>query len=259
MAAGSCGRCSDARWPKAGWPSAGLCDPAECETFAQATSGRRPGGSGHGADGQRSRRRGSLDRGRSEHRTTGETINRAASLPNLITLARALLVPVVFWLLVTGRTQAAFALFVLAGISDAVDGFLAKRYGWQTTLGAYLDPLADKLLIVSIFVALGVLGELPSWIVIAVVSRDILIVLAVLLSWLLGRPMRIQPSRVSKANTTSQIVLAAAVLADEAYGLGLDWLRMLLIWLTAGLTMASLALYAKSWLQHMGQAESGPP
>ena len=94
------------------------------------------------------------------------------SIPNFITLGRVFLVPVVFWLVLSGRIQAAFVLFVVAGISDAVDGFLAKRFGWQTELGSYLDPLADKLLIVSIFIAMGVLGTLPSWLVIAVVSRS---------------------------------------------------------------------------------------
>ena len=101
-------------------------------------------------------------------------------------------VPVIFWLLLTGRTQAAFLIFVCAGISDAVDGYLAKRFDWRTELGAYLDPLADKLLIVSIYIALGVRAELPLWLVIMVVSRDILIVVAVMLSWLMDQPVRDQ-------------------------------------------------------------------
>jgi len=99
--------------------------------------------------------------------------------PNLITVFRAMLVPVVFWLLMAGHTQSALILFIIAGVSDALDGFLAKRYNWQTELGAYLDPLADKLLLVSVFIALGSLQELPLWLVVAVVSRDILIILAV--------------------------------------------------------------------------------
>ena len=89
----------------------------------------------------------------------------------------------------------------------------------RTELGSYLDPLADKLLIVSIFIALGVRGELPLWLVIAVVSRDILIVAAVLLAWLLDQRVRIKPLAISKANTLAQIVLAATVLADEAFAL----------------------------------------
>jgi cardiolipin synthase (CMP-forming) len=183
----------------------------------------------------------------------------AVSIPNFITLARVFIVPVVFWLLLSGRTQAAFILFVAAGASDAIDGFLAKRFGWQTELGAYLDPLADKLLVVSIFIALGVRGELPSWLVIAVVSRDILIVTAVVLSWLLGHPVRIEPLTVSKANTVAQLVLASTVLADEGFGLGLDGFRQLLIWVTAGLTVASLAAYMRAWLRHMAKYQSGGP
>lgn len=179
------------------------------------------------------------------------------SIPNFITLGRVILVPVVFWLLVSGETQAAFLVFVIAGISDGVDGYLAKRYGWTTELGAYLDPLADKLLIVSIFVALGVAQQLPSWVVIAVVSRDILIVIAVVLSWLMGHPVRIHPLVISKANTVAQIVLAATVLADEGFGLGLGSLRVVLIWVTGVLTVASLAAYLRAWLRHMSESESG--
>lgn len=180
------------------------------------------------------------------------------SIPNLITVGRIILVPVVFWLLLTGRTQAAFFAFVVAGISDAVDGYLAKHYGWATELGAYLDPLADKLLIVCIFIALGARGELPSWLVIAVVSRDVLIVAAIILSWLLDHPVRIHPLIVSKANTVSQIVLAATVLADAGFGLGLESLRVVLVWVTAGFTIASLGAYLRAWLRHMSGHESGP-
>jgi cardiolipin synthase len=175
--------------------------------------------------------------------------------PNIITLGRVILVPLVFWLLVTGQTQAAFVAFIIAGISDAVDGYLAKTFGWTTELGAYLDPLADKLLIVSIFLALGVGGKLPLWLVIAVVSRDILIVIAIVLSWLLGNPVRIKPLIVSKANTVAQIVLAGTVLADEGFGLGLDTTRLVLVWITGALTFASLAAYLRSWLLHMSGYE----
>jgi cardiolipin synthase len=179
------------------------------------------------------------------------------SIPNLITLGRIILVPVVFWLLMSGRTTAAFFAFVVAGLSDGVDGFLAKRYGWQTELGAYLDPLADKLLIVCIFIAMGVLGELPFWLVVAVVSRDALIVMAVVLSWFLGHPVRIKPIAISKANTVAQIVLAAIVLADEGFGLGLDTLRLALVWITGALTIASLATYLRSWIAHMAGYQDG--
>ncbi|MCB1485063.1 MAG: CDP-alcohol phosphatidyltransferase family protein [Hyphomicrobiaceae bacterium] len=178
------------------------------------------------------------------------------SIPNLITLVRVILVPVVFWLLVTQQLKAAFLVFLVAGISDGVDGFLAKRFNWETELGAYLDPIADKLLIVCIFIALGVTDKLPSWIVIAVVSRDVLIVIAVVLSWLLGHPTPMRPIAVSKANTVAQIVLAAVVLADEAFDLKLKGPVFVLVWVTGGLTIASLVAYLRVWLRHMTLYES---
>ena len=185
------------------------------------------------------------------HKTITGNQDCALSIPNLITLGRVILVPVVFWLLVSGKTQIAFMVFVVAGISDAVDGYLAKRFDWSTELGAYLDPLADKLLIVCIFVALGVSGELPSWLVIMVVSRDIAIVAAVVLSWLLANPVEIHPLSVSKANTFAQIVLAAVVLADEGFSLGITGVREIMIWIVAALTLSSLAASLRSWLYHM--------
>ena len=176
------------------------------------------------------------------------------NVPNLITLARIISVPIVFWLLLSGQNQLAFVLFLVAGVSDAVDGYLAKRFGWQTELGAYLDPLADKLLIVCIYIALGVLHELPSWLVIAVVSRDVLIVAAVVLSWLLNNPVKISPFIVSKANTLLQITLACVVLADLGFSLGLDYLRTVLVWITASLTLASLIAYLRTWIMHMSRS-----
>lgn len=179
--------------------------------------------------------------------------SKYVSIPNLITLMRAMLVPVVFWLLLAGYIEAAFLAFVIAGMSDAVDGLLARRFGWQTELGAYLDPLADKLLIVSIFVALGVRGALPSWLVIAVVSRDVLILLGIIVSWLMNKPIKIDPLGVSKATTVSQLALAAVVLADEGFSLGVGVYREGLVWITAALTLASLAAYLRAWLVHMSR------
>jgi len=173
------------------------------------------------------------------------------SLPNLITLLRILLVPVIFWLMATGRMQLAFFTFVIAGLSDAMDGFLAKQFDQRSELGAYLDPLADKLLIVSVFIAMGASGALPLWLVIAVVTRDILIIAAVILAWLLHNPVRIAPLFVSKANTSAQIGLAALVLAHQAFELPQTMALSVLIWVTGVLTVASLAAYMRAWLTHM--------
>ena len=141
------------------------------------------------------------------------------SIPNLITLGRILLVPVVVWAITAGEMQIAFVLFLAAGISDAVDGFLAKRFGMATELGAYLDPLADKAMLVSIYVALGITDAIPRWLVILVVSRDIMIVSAVILSWVVDKPVPLKPLLVSKLNTVAQIVLAGVVMA----ALGFDF------------------------------------
>lgn len=178
------------------------------------------------------------------------------NLPNVLTIARAILVPIIIWLLTEGELKIAFILFVLAGISDAVDGYVAKTFNQRTEFGAYLDPLADKLLIVGIFVTLGWLGELPIWLVIAVVARDVLIVIAIMLSSLIGRPVHIRPLYVSKLNTTFQIILAATVLADAAFGLGLGLVRQGLIWATAAFTLLSFGAYIRAWLNHMTTGRS---
>jgi cardiolipin synthase len=174
-----------------------------------------------------------------------------SNIPNFITLGRAMSVPVIFWFLVNSHSRAAFFVFLCAGVSDAVDGFLAKRFDWRTELGAYLDPLADKLLIVSVYIALAVRAEIPLWLVIAVVSRDILILLAVLLSWLMDQPLQIKPLVVSKVNTAAQLTLATAVLGDEGFDLGLETTRLALVWITGMLTILSLVAYLKSWILHM--------
>ena len=93
------------------------------------------------------------------------------NLPNLISLMRLLLVPFTVWLILSGAFGWAFATFLIAGVSDGIDGYLARRFDWRTRLGAYLDPLADKALVVSVFVTLGFLKVIPAWLVIIVVSQ----------------------------------------------------------------------------------------
>ncbi|MBV9457496.1 MAG: CDP-alcohol phosphatidyltransferase family protein, partial [Bradyrhizobium sp.] len=123
------------------------------------------------------------------------------SIPNIITLGRILLVPIIIWAIASDQMALAFAVFVVAGVSDAVDGFLAKRFNMTSELGALLDPLADKALLVSIFIALGIWGAIPRWIVILVVSRDIMIVGAIILSWVVDRPVKIRLFLNSKVTT----------------------------------------------------------
>jgi len=104
------------------------------------------------------------------------------NLPNAITIGRFLLVPVVVWAIASGQMLFAFWLFVAAAVSDSVDGFLAKQLGMTSDFGAYLDPLADKAMLMSIYISLSIAGLLPLWIVIAVVSRDVMILGAIVVS-----------------------------------------------------------------------------
>lgn len=181
------------------------------------------------------------------------------SLPNLITIFRIFMVPLVVWLIVSGQYTVAFVVFVLAGMSDGVDGFIAKRFNQTTELGAYLDPIADKLLLVSIYVSLGFREILAPWLVILVVSRDILIVGAFLLSWLMDRPVPITPLMISKANTTVQIVLAALVLGGLGFGVEVPHLIDLMTILVAALTVLSAAAYLRLWIVHMANGDEEQP
>ncbi len=174
------------------------------------------------------------------------------NLPNLITTARILCVPLIVWAITAGHMLPAFLLFLVAGISDAVDGFLAKRFNMATELGALLDPIADKALIVSIYVALGFTEAVPRWLVILVVSRDILIVGGFLVAMLMARPMPVRPHPVSKLNTVAQIVLAGTVLGSLGLNFDAGWALPALIGLVTILTLLSIGFYVAEWIRHFG-------
>jgi cardiolipin synthase len=168
------------------------------------------------------------------------------SIPNLITLGRIILVPAVVWAIISGEMLVAFALFLVAGISDAVDGFLAKRFHMASELGAYLDPLADKALLTSVYVTLGYEGHMASWLVILVVFRDVLIIGGAILYQTITGALKMRPLLVSKINTAAQISLAAVVLAQS--GLGVDYgIADLLVPVVAATTLASGGAYLVVW------------
>jgi cardiolipin synthase (CMP-forming) len=179
------------------------------------------------------------------------------SIPNFITIGRILMVPFVVWAIGSGQMQIAFVLFLIAGVSDGVDGFLAKRFNMTSELGAFLDPLADKALLVSIYVALGIADALPRWLVILVVSRDILIIGGVMLAWFLDKPMTMRPHFVSKLNTAAQIVLAGLVLGLLGVQMQVDWLVTTMMAVVGALTLLSAALYVAEWIRHMGLLDPG--
>ena len=174
-----------------------------------------------------------------------------ASLPNLITLARLGLVPVIIAMISGGRWKEACVVFVLAGVSDAVDGWLAKSFDLRTELGAYLDPVADKALLVSIYVALAIEKVLPASLTIIVVARDLMIIGAVMISWLLRKPVEIRPLWISKLTTVAQIGFAAVLLAAKAFQFDLGIWFEVAVYGVAALTLASLAAYLAAWARHM--------
>ena len=159
--------------------------------------------------------------------------------------------PVVVWAIISGEMRVAFLLFLLAGVSDGIDGFLAKRFQMKSELGAYLDPLADKALIVYLYISLGIAMALPIFLVILVVSRDIMIVSAFMLTLLIGKPMPVRPLMVSKANTAAQILLAVLVLAEKAFNFDASLEANVLMALVALLTLLSIAFYLAEWVRHM--------
>ena len=174
------------------------------------------------------------------------------NLPNLITISRLLLTPYIVWLLLIESYFLGFIFFLISGISDALDGFIAKRFNQKTLLGSYLDPIADKFLIVSAIVLLGYNGYVPIWLIIIIVSRDIAIFGAVIISWMLGTNLRIEPLIISKINTFLQlfyIVMTFAVILNN------EFLTELILsihgfttYLIAVSTILSWLFYLRVWL-----------
>lgn len=165
------------------------------------------------------------------------------ALPNLITFGRLLAVPATVWLILQHRLDLAFLLFVAAGISDGLDGWLARILDARTQIGALLDPVADKALLVCVYVTLAAIQVLPDWLAILVVFRDVMIVGGLLLLWMLGQRPIIQPLYVSKVNTVLQITLAALALFVAGFNLPMDPALTVLVWMVAASTLASGLAY----------------
>lgn len=160
---------------------------------------------------------------------TGKPVSHdVVTIPNILTFGRVCAVPLAIWLVLKYDCAAATILFVLAGLTDALDGWLARRRG-ISALGTLLDPLADKALLTSMFVTLAAINLLPVWLTILVVFRDAMIISGILLLRLLGSPVAIRPLLVSKLNTAAQIALVALALAEAGFGFHLPMVRSTLI------------------------------
>jgi cardiolipin synthase len=164
------------------------------------------------------------------------------NLPNYITLVRIVLIPFFINLMIYGYYQAALAVFIAACVTDALDGLIARVTNSITELGALLDPIADKLLILSAFVTLVLLGMLPVWLVIIVVSRDVILILGSLVIYLLGHDLKSRPSIIGKATTLLQLLVVTFSLALKTFGNELAWMQVL-HWTTAVFTLVSGAQY----------------
>lgn len=162
------------------------------------------------------------------------------NIPNLLTLLRIILVPVIVIFLIDGNFSGAMILFIIAGITDGLDGFLAKVLNQKTILGSYLDPMADKILLISSFVTLSVLGLIPGWLTVIVISRDVIILLGVMLLFFMSVSFDIKPVYVSKATTLFQILTVSLVLMSKCFPSFMDYVVIeVFFWLTAIFTVIS--------------------
>jgi cardiolipin synthase (CMP-forming) len=181
--------------------------------------------------------------------TAGAIGRQSASLnlPNVITLARLLSVPLTIWLIFDARFGTAFWVLVAAGLSDGLDGYIAKRFDRRTWIGAVLDPAADKAMLVGVYVSLGLAGQLPLWLVALVVARDFLIVLGFFVIHATAVPKRLDPLYISKINTLVQIALVGFVLARLGLGIETGPATWVLIAATAVTTVLSGLSYLLRW------------
>jgi cardiolipin synthase len=166
------------------------------------------------------------------------------NIPNFLSLIRIILVPVFVIFLIQDEYHNALIIFVIAGLTDVLDGTMARLLNAQTKLGSYLDPIADKLLLTTSFVTLAILGIVPSWLTVIVMSRDFIILLGIAILSLMSVPFEIKPALISKATTALQIgtVFFALLYKAVTHDLNYDWI-LTLFWLTALFTVASGLVY----------------
>ncbi|MBF0096417.1 MAG: CDP-diacylglycerol--glycerol-3-phosphate 3-phosphatidyltransferase [Magnetococcales bacterium] len=176
------------------------------------------------------------------------------NLPNLLSLLRILSVPVLIWLVIENHLTAALVVFACSGLTDALDGYLAKRWHQETELGRHLDPLADKLLLLSGYITLTVLGLLPLWLTLLVVTRDVVIIGGAVIYQMMTGTLRIEPLWISKWNTVNQMVLLFWVLYTAEGHFATLWLD-LLIGLTALTTCLSGGSYVLRWSRYAAEQE----
>ncbi len=173
------------------------------------------------------------------------------TVPNLITILRIILVPIFIIYMINNRISAALVIFIIASTSDALDGFIAKVFHQKSKLGAYLDPLADKILLMTAYITLAIFKMIPSWLAVLTISRDVIILLGVLVLYLNSYPVKINPSILSKATTCIQVATILIVLSHS--NLNIEFLRIYFFWLAAIFTVASGLQYIRNGLIILSQ------
>ncbi len=169
---------------------------------------------------------------------TFKTTNSTISIPNVLTVARILLTPVFVIFLLRHQYTQALLVFAAAGLTDGLDGFIARYFNQRTVLGAYLDPTADKLLLVSAYIMLGVLKVIPPWLAVIVIARDVIIVIGIAILTLTEKSYEVSPSIVSKVTTAIQLLLVMLSLFDPVHT-RLPDLHTPMFWCTALITTLS--------------------
>lgn len=182
------------------------------------------------------------------------------TIPNILTIVRILLTPVFVMAYTSENFNLAWILFAIAGLTDALDGFLARIWNQRTELGAMLDPLADKALLVTSFICLALKGWLPIWLTVLVVSRDAIIVggLAVLSFWGVDVRRRIKPIWISKFTTVAQILLVIFVMIQRSFALDFDLTLDIAVWITAIVTVVSGSAYIRKGFELFSDESAEP-
>ena len=176
------------------------------------------------------------------------------TIPNLITILRVLLVPIFIIYMINDKTLGSLIIFVIASVSDALDGFIARVFHKKSDLGAYLDPLADKILLIAAYITLAILKMIPAWLAVLIISRDVIILLGVLVLYLNRHPVKIHPSLLSKSTTCLQIATILMILSNSY--LNLEPINIYAFWLTGGFTIASGLQYIRRGLVLLTQNEN---
>ena len=176
------------------------------------------------------------------------------NIPNILTLGRILVTPFIVYAILRGQPELALILMVAAGITDMLDGAIARYFNQRTTVGAYLDPLADKLMLISGFVTLFLIDQVPLFLFLAVIFRDVVIVLGALAYEMVTHQLKMEPSMISKVTTFMQIICVAALILDLAYPLN-ELLMQAMVWSTFAVTCISGIHYMLVWTRKAASEE----